>query len=522
MLIQKNAPRRASGVLLHPLSLPSDEGVGTFGREAYSFVDWLARAGQSIWQILPLGPTGYGDSPYSAFSATAGNPYAISLRALVQEGDLLAQECAPLTGLAPERVRYDVLYQEKNSLLRLAARRFFSNKNQPPHAARLEEFESFVRREDDWLEDYALFMSAKARFAGAPWQEWPREISLRESGEALLALKNDPEYSAVLYAQWQFFRQWHALRLYAEGRGIAIIGDAPIFVAPDSADVWVGREFFQLDEKGRPLAVAGVPPDYFSPTGQLWGNPLYDWDALKKDGYAWWKARLARLLRLVHRVRIDHFRGFVQYWAVPADAATAISGEWRDGPGADFFKELVRTFGEPLPLIAEDLGLITPDVCKLRDDFSLPGMRIFCFAPWGAPTWNDQEDVPRAFIEHAYVPEAYTQACFAYPGTHDNDTIVGWYAALDQRQRRGVEEYLCGCTESSVARKVVERLLASQAGAVVFLMQDILGLPAAARLNTPGTCDGRNWTWRLAALPDEGTTEWLYAATKNSGRICTE
>jgi 4-alpha-glucanotransferase len=523
----ENTVERASGILLHPLSLPGGEGVGTLGREAYAFVDWLARARQKIWQILPLGPTGYGDSPYASFSVFAGNPYMISLRALIKEGDLTKDECWAVFRHPPGRVRYGVLYLEKNALLRLAARRFFEKQNgklKKRDAARRKDFESFIQREQEWLSDYALFMTAKVCFMDAPWQEWPSEIRLRQDAEALSALKNNSEYNAILYAQWQFSRQWQALRAYAEKRGVSIIGDAPIFVAADSADVWVNRELFQLDENGHALAVAGVPPDYFSPTGQLWGNPLYDWDVLRRDGYLWWKKRLIRLLRRVHCVRIDHFRGFAQYWAVPAGAETAVSGEWRDGPGEDFFTELVKCLGRPLPLIAEDLGFITPDVFALRDTFGLPGMRIFCFAPWGEETWNDESGAARAFTEHTYAPEMYVPQCLAYPGTHDNDTVAGWFAAINAEQRRAVEGYLRARTGRSVltgadaAQAVVECLSASQAGTVIFQIQDILGLPAEARFNTPGTCDARNWSWRLAAFPDKAVTKWLAKLTKRTKR----
>ena len=531
---------RASGILMHPLSLPGDEGAGVLGREAFAFIDWLVSAGQKIWQILPLGPTGYGDSPYASFSVFAGNPYMISVRTLIEEGDVTKEECEPIFRIPPGRVEYGTLYQEKNSILRLAAKRFFASgdagqaaaqdgsalpgaKQSKRDLARRKDFESFVEREQEWLQDYALFMTAKIRFAGAPWQEWPAEIRLRRDAAALSALKKDFEYSVILYAQWQFFRQWHALRAYAEKRGVTIVGDAPIFVAADSADVWVDRRFFQLDENGHALAVAGVPPDYFSPTGQLWGNPLYDWDALKNDGYLWWKKRLIRLLRLVHRVRIDHFRGFAQYWAVPAGAATAVTGEWRDGPGEDFFTELVRCFGRPLPLIAEDLGFITPDVFALRDTFGLPGMRIFCFAPWGEASWNDENGVARVLTEHTYAPEMYIPQCIAYPGTHDNDTVVGWFTALGAEQRFMVKEYLHAragymITEANVANAVTECLLASKAGTVIFQMQDILGLPGEARFNTPGLCDSRNWSWRLPALPDKKTAKWLLQRTKQAGR----
>ncbi len=510
---------RTSGILLHPLSLPGPELCGTLGDESFALIDWLAAAGQRVWQVLPLGPTGYGDSPYASFSAFAGNPYMVSLHRLVGAGDLASEDIAPL--LAPAaagRIDYGRLYTEKLALLRRAAARFFSDTGTAD--PRRTGFERFCQAEAAWLDDYALFMALKEQEGGRAWQDWPEGLRTRRAEAALSDLRNSAEYQATCYIQWQFNLQWHALRAHAESRGVSILGDAPIFVASDSADVWSNQKYFELDADGRSLAVAGVPPDYFSATGQLWGNPLYKWDAMRHDEYHWWKLRLMRLLALVHTVRIDHFRGFAQYWRVPADAQTAISGEWVDGPGGDFFASLQKHFGVPLPLVAEDLGLITPDVVALRTQFSLPGMKIFCFAPWGETEWTDDEGEVRPFEEHPYVPAGWEENCVAYPGTHDNDTFSGWFGSLTAAQQDHVERWLGlasggpgnqAARTDAVRREMIRTMMGSNARSVIFQMQDILGLESEARLNLPGSCNGLNWTWRLDAIPaaDDSVTRWL-------------
>ena len=512
---------RTSGILLHPLSLPGPELCGTLGDEAFALIDWLAAAGQRVWQVLPLGPTGYGDSPYSSFSAFAGNPYMLSLHRLVSLGDLTPDEITPALVSDTRhagRIDYGALYSEKLPLLRRAAARFFFTvqTDDPRQAC----FASFCTSEAAWLDDYALFMAIKEQEGGRSWQDWPEGLRTRRDEAALDNLRASAEYRATCYIQWQFNLQWHALRAHAESQGISILGDAPIFVASDSADVWSNQECFELDADGRSLAVAGVPPDYFSATGQLWGNPLYKWDVMHRNDYRWWKLRLERLLSLVHTVRIDHFRGFAQYWRVPADAPTAITGEWVDGPGAAFFTSLQKNFGTILPLVAEDLGVITPDVVALRLQFSLPGMKIFCFAPWGETEWTDDEGELRPFEEHPYVPTGWEEDCVAYPGTHDNDTFSGWFLSLTTAQQDHVEQWLApesAGTQSDASRAdavrtaMIRTLIDSQARCVIFQIQDILGLGSEARLNLPGSCSGLNWSWRLVRLPshDESLTRWL-------------
>lgn len=508
--------KRAQGILLHPVCLPGGiEPVGTLGEGALDFIGWMKAAGQRVWQVLPLGPTGYGDSPYSSFSAFAGNPYLVDLAMLAAAGDLEGGEAGSMKTGDPGRIDYGQLYAEKTALLERAARRFFEGGARD----RQKAFRKFCVAEEDWLHDYALFMAAKKEAGGGPWQEWPAGVRTRRDREALERLAGTEEYRTQCYVQWQFDAQWRSVRAAAKKAGIRIIGDAPIFVASDSADVWARQDLFEVDEGGRSIAVAGVPPDYFSATGQLWGNPLYRWEKMADDGYGWWRARLRRLLRLVDDVRIDHFRGFAQYWEVPADAKTAVEGRWVDGPGADFFGALRKEFGRSLPVIAEDLGLITPDVVELRERFGLPGMRIFCFAPWGEEKWGDGENGPRPFDEHPYVPRNYEKNAVAYPGTHDNDTFVGWYGALGEKERGHLVRYLGASDDAGeVLWRTLELLAESAADLVVVQMQDVLGLDGSARLNLPGSCDGKNWTWRLSGLPDEATTKRLAALARKTNR----
>jgi 4-alpha-glucanotransferase len=525
-----NSFPRQSGILIHPINLPGPESCGTLGTETLALIDWLKNAGQQVWQVLPLGPTGYGDSPYSSFSSFAGNPYLISLLRLVDDGDLEAgagilTEPDKEKASTAKRIDYGKLYTEKMGLLRLAAKRFFAAHDSK--SPRFVAFSAFCQRHASWLDDYALFMAIKTAQGGEAWQNWPQELRSHSDTQVLNALRLSDEYMATRYIQWQFETQWLEVRKYAEAQGIQILGDAPIFVASDSADVWGNQELFDLDKDGKSKAVAGVPPDYFSATGQLWGNPLYKWDVMKKRDYAWWKSRLTRVLSLVHSVRIDHFRGFAQFWRVPADAKTAIGGTWTDGPGADFFTSLQNTFGKNLPLIAEDLGLITPDVVALREKFALPGMKIFCFAPWGETEWLDNDEVARPFAEHPYLPDSWEENCLAYPGTHDNDTFMGWFDALEDGPRThlvhwlGVDEKKSGATadfRESLLHAMLQTLLESRAGTVIFQIQDILGLDSSARVNLPGTCSENNWTWRLDALPDQSITSWLNERTTSAKR----
>jgi 4-alpha-glucanotransferase len=489
---------RASGVLFHPTSFPgSRDAVGTLGDEAYSFIDWMKSTGQTLWQVLPLNPTGFGDSPYASFSAFAGNPYMIDLDRLLQEGDLSEADLegykAP--GYTAGRVDYGWLYQNKMGILHTAYENFRINAKGKRKAA----FEKFCTANEDWLNDYALFMALKESNGGQSWDKWKKELRSHDTLSNLEQYIIKEDYEFRRYAQWVFAEQWLSLRKYANDRGISIIGDVPFFVAYDSADVWANQDLFYLDEKGHPTAVAGVPPDYFSETGQLWGNPLYKWDVMKKREYTWWVRRLRKLLELVDLVRIDHFRGFSQYWEVKAGEETAINGKWVDGPGESLFVQFKKDLGEDLPIVAEDLGLITPDVEKLRDDFDLPGMKIFEFAPWGEEKF-EQDGAQFEFKVHRYLPENYPRNCLAYLGTHDNDTFEGWYSDLTKEQKAHVQSYL-GETDSRVVLwATLEKLWFSDANMVIVAVQDFLGLGNEARLNTPGTCGEHNWSWRLSDM----------------------
>lgn len=466
---------RCSGILLHPTSLPGPEGIGTLGKEARSFIDFLAAAGQSLWQILPLGPPGSGNSPYSCFSAFAGNALLIDLETLVEEGDLLRGELVPT--FPGGRVDFASVIKYKLPLLHRAAERFFSAGESP----RLHEFWRFCDS-TFWLHDYALFMAAKGYFRGDQWNHWPQRLKRRdpdacdEYGKLL-----GSEIGAQKYMQWQFFRQWYRVRNYANSRGVRIIGDAPIFVALDSADVWCNQHLFRLDVAGNPTVVAGVPPDYFSKTGQRWGNPLYDWGRVAEDGYGWWVARVRNDLALYDIVRIDHFRGFEAYWEIPAHERTAVKGRWVKGPGSGLFHALRQQIGT-LPIIAEDLGIITCEVETLRDGFGLPGMKILQFAFDGGPG-------------NAYLPHNHIHNSVAYTGTHDNDTTRGWYDSLDREKQRQVCEYLRSTPEEIVS-VFIRTLLGSVAGYAVMPLQDLLQLDGSARMNIPGVADG-NWGWRF-------------------------
>jgi 4-alpha-glucanotransferase len=462
---------------LHPTSLPSSFGVGDFGPVAYRWVDALHAARQSRWQVLPLGPTGYGDSPYQCFSAFAGNPLLISPEVLVQDG-LLRNSDLPAADYPPERVQYERVAADKERLLRQAWLRF-----QGGTAARLREAcEEFCARKAAWLDDFALFMSLKRAHGNRSWYTWPEELIQRELSalaRARCELADDVEFEQ--FRQFLFDRQWAALKRYAHEQGVRLIGDLPIFVAGDSADVWTHPELFQLDVRRRPRGAAGVPPDYFSATGQFWGNPLYDWEALQRTGYTWWIDRLRETLELVDLVRLDHFRGFESYWEVPAGMPTAAVGRWVKGPGAEFLAAMRAALGG-LPLIAEDLGVITPEVEALRDTFGLPGMRILQFAFGGA-------------AEERFLPHFYVSNTVVYTGTHDNDTTHGWYATVNDRESAFLQRYLPGAGQD-VAWALIRLAWSSVAGLAVAPLQDVLNLGSAARMNIPGTASG-NWGWRF-------------------------
>lgn len=470
---------RSAGILLHPTSLPGDYGIGDLGADAYAWIDWLASAGQRMWQVMPLGPTGYGDSPYQCFSAFAGNPYLLSVAALRDAGWLGDDELAPLRALPRDRVAYGDLIARKLDLLTTAATRFSDGAS----AAARVELDAFRRRSAAWLPDFSLFMALKEAHGGSAWNDWVPELRQRDA-EALDAARERHAATIARHEIWQFWfdRQWSALRAHAAAAGVRIVGDIPIFVAYDSADAWAHPDLFYFDEQGTPTVVAGVPPDYFSATGQRWGNPLYRWDVMAKRGFAWWIERVRHTLAIVDLVRIDHFRGFAAYWEIPANEPTAVKGRWVRGPGQALFDALKGALGE-LPVIAEDLGVITPDVEALRDANGLPGMKVLQFA-FGA----DASD--------PYLPHNYPHDCVVYTGTHDNDTTRGWYAKAPEPERDFVRRYLAR-DDANVAWEMVRLAQASVADVAIAPLQDVLGLGSEARMNTPGTAAG-NWSWRFA------------------------
>ena len=491
---------RSSGVLMPIFSLPSPYGVGTLGRQAREFADFLARSGQSHWQILPIGPTGYGDSPYQSFSSRAGNPYLIDLDELEQQGLLEREEYASLPwGDDPERVDYQALYRLRLPVLRRACDRLLSR---PPAA-----FDRFCLLHQAWLDDYALFMALKEQYGGAPWVAWPEDIRLRRP-RAMARAKKELEDDIRFWqgVQYPFFGQWQEFKSYVNGKGISIVGDLPIYVAGDSADVWAAPEQFLLDNQGRPTLVAGVPPDDYSADGQLWGNPLFRWDRMKQDGYAWWLDRVAFQFKIYDVLRLGHFRGFEAYYAIPYGEKTARNGQWLPGPGMDFFRALRRSLG-PRPIIAEDLGFLTPEVYQLLADTGFPGMKVLEFG-FGDPG-EDSE----------YLPHNYPVHSVAYPGTHDNDTILGWLDSLTPEQAKFARHYLRLSRREGLHWGVLRSLWASPAQLTVVQMQDLLGLDRHARMNTPSTLGG-NWQWR--ALPEAmsaGLARRLYRETAAYQRL---
>lgn len=486
MAVNKKIFPRSSGVLLHPTSLPGRYGIGDLGEWAYRFVDWLESAGQSIWQVLPLGPTSYGDSPYQSLSAFAGNPLLISLDKLVGEGWLKTGDLAEVPDFSPHLVDFGDVIPYHDKMLSLAYKQFESSARPDQKSA----FEAWCSQQGDWLNDFALFSALKDFNGGKPWVEWPEGEALRQP--AALEAARKIHASAVTerkFRQWVFAKQWSELKAYANSKRIRLIGDIPIFVAHDSADVWGNPQYFYLDAVGNPTVIAGVPPDYFSPTGQRWGNPLYRWDVLRSDDYDWWIKRIQSVLGLVDIVRIDHFRGFEAYWEVPASEPTAVKGEWVPGPGMDFFRVVLDKMGN-LPIIAEDLGLITPGVVELRDGFGLPGMKILQFAFGGAGG------------ENSFLPHNYTPNCVVYTGTHDNNTTVGWWLGDEASHdiRRFLPEYL-GHSVTEINWDLIRLGMMSVAHTFVVPMQDVLGFGEDARMNTPGKESG-NWGWRF-------TADWL-------------
>ena len=465
---------RTSGILAHPTCFPSSYGIGDLGKGAYTFVDFLKKGKQQLWQVLPLGPTGFGDSPYQSFSTFAGNPLLISPDILAKENLLLEEELQDVPPCDPNRINYGEVINYKTKLMKKAHSRFDD--------LRKEAYIDFCKDNAFWLEDYALFMALKNHFSGAIWNSWPEDIKNRDSKSVAgwkEQLKDDISFHKFL--QYTFFKQWNALKYYANRRNIAIIGDIPIFVAMDSADVWANPELFLLDKKGKPKAVAGVPPDYFSETGQLWGNPLYDWPVHAKDKFSWWQRRVAGTLAVVDKVRIDHFRGFESYWAIPYGEKTAIKGQWQKGPGEEFFLELKRVMGD-LPIIAEDLGIIDDSVRELRDKLGLPGMKVLHFAFSG--------DAKNLHLPHSFD----TVNAVVYSGTHDNDTSLGWYQQADDYEQNFYRRYM-NVHGSDVSWDMIRLAYSTIACYAIVPIQDVMSLGPKARMNTPGVAGG-NWQFR--------------------------
>jgi 4-alpha-glucanotransferase len=480
---------RCSGILLHVTSLPGGQGIGDLGESAHEFVDFLADSGQRIWQVLPLSPTGYGDSPYQCFSAFAGNPLFLDLKALHQQGILSEHELESAPSFAEERVEYARVIDFKRSLLHKAGHAFLEGGG----ATELQAFETFCQHNSDWLDDYALFMACKKVHKDVAWVYWDAGIRQRDP-DALTEWRRrlSSEIEIHKFAQFEFFRQWENLRAHCNRRSIRIMGDIPIYVAHDSSDVWAHPELFRLDEQGRPSAVSGVPPDYFSATGQLWGNPLYRWDVSADSGHRWWIERVRASLKLFDLVRLDHFRGFEAYWEIPAGAPTAAEGKWVKGPGTEFFLTLQNELKE-LPFVAENLGVITPEVEGLRKQFGFPGMSLLQFA-FG----NDPQGP-------SFRPHNYSRELVAYTGGHDNDTTVGWWtsagvgestrSAEDIRKEHEFTRAYLGFTDEPINWVFIRAVMASVANVAMIPLQDVLGLGSDARMNLPGTTSG-NWRWR--------------------------
>ena len=480
---------RASGILLHPTSLPGPHGSGDFGAAAYHFVDWLVSAGQSLWQILPLGGIGPGNSPYMSSSAFAGNVLLIDLTELHQRGWLAASDLDPDPAFSDAQLNFSAVVPWRRARLERAAAQFARNATEPERA----DLAAFTRAQADWLPDYALFMSLADAHEWQDWCDWPSALAQRDVATLQTARENYAGHIAFwIFCQWCFFRQWHNLKKYANDRGVKVVGDAPIFIAYQSAEVWSRPSLFELDQQGRASVVAGVPPDYFSPTGQRWGNPLYRWQAHADEDFAWWIQRIRRTFELVDVVRIDHFRGFADYWEIPAEAPTALRGQWRDGPGEALFNAIRSALGR-LPIVAEDLGLLTPAVGTLRQQFGLPGMRILHFA-FGSGNGN------------SYLPHNYDCNTVVYTGTHDNNTTRGWWHDLSEVDRQQVRDYLAidSDGEATIHWHLIRAACASVADTAIHPLQDVLGLGAESRMNLPGVGEGY-WQWRFnwaQVLPD--------------------
>ena len=492
---------RTSGVLMPISSLPSQYGIGTMGKEARRFVDFLEKGGQTYWQILPICPTSYGDSPYQSFSSFAGNPYFISLEDLIEEGVLTQKECDAVDfGSDPASVDYAKLYKGRIILLRKAYERSNVGEN--------EEFRRFQEEEAWWLKDYALFMAVKQRFEGKPWSEWAEDIRLRWQN-ALDYYRRELYFEIEFqeYMQFKFRQQWMKLKAYANKQGIEIIGDIPIYVAFDSADAWANPELFQFDENSEPTAVAGCPPDAFSATGQLWGNPLYNWEYHASTGFAWWIQRLKYCFKLYDVVRVDHFRGFDEYYAIPYGNETAEFGAWQKGPGIDLFRAVKQALGD-VNIIAEDLGYLTDSVLKLLQDTGYPGMKVLQFA------FDSRE-------ESDYLPHNYNKNCVVYTGTHDNSTVRGWYKEIDDLDKKMCMDYINSddSDEENISWDLICIAMRSVANTCVIPVQDFLGLDESARINTPSTL-GDNWKWRMTlGCFSQELIDKIKRLTKIYGRI---
>lgn len=491
--------KRSSGILMHISSLPGKYGIGTFGMEAVAFIDFLKKSGQKYWQILPLGQTSYGDSPYQCFSAFAGNPYFIDFELLEKDGLLTKEDYSTLDyGLDENCVDYAKLFINKNKVLRIV---YENSKGKYD-----EEINKFINENKFWLEDYALYMAVKNHFNLVSWQNWDDDIRLRKE-EAIdsykLLLKDEIDY--WIFIQYIFFKQWHSLKKYANDNGIEIIGDIPIYVAEDSADIWSNPEYFNVDENMVPITVAGCPPDTFSATGQLWGNPIYNWDNLDKDGYSWWIDRVRESFKLYDVVRIDHFRGFEAYWEIPYGNNTAEFGQWTKGPGIKLFNTIKDKLGD-VNIIAEDLGMMTDEVIELRDTTGFPGMKILQFG-FGE---GDSRDLPHN----------YPVNCVAYTGTHDNDTVCGWYNVTGSKKEiEKAKRYLNLTYEEGISRGLIRGVWGSPAYLAITTMQDFLGLGNDARMNMPSTLGG-NWVWRASSEAfDDKLAKEIYDLTKLYGRI---
>ncbi len=490
--------KRKSGILLHPTSLPSKFGIGDFGKEAYNFIDFLYKSGQSLWQVLPLNPPGYGESPYQSYSAFAGNYYLISVEKLHEKKLISEEDLNKTPNFNNKKIEFEKAYKLKDKILKKAYNNFILNGEK-------EKFKEFESDNKIWLENYTFFMALKNYFNHLPWNQWDKLIANRDT--KTLDFYREKLAEEILYykfLQYTFFEQWYELKKYANEKGIKIVGDIPIYISYDSSDVWANPELYKLDVYGNPSKVAGVPPDYFSKTGQLWGNPIYKWDKMKENDYKWWRERLKVLMKMFDIIRIDHFRGFESYWEIPGEEKTAVNGKWVKGPGSHFFSNLKKHLGE-LPLIAEDLGIITEEVTRLRNEFNFPGMRVLQF--------EFEEGWQKGFS--SYINEKNT---VVYTGTHDNNTILGWYNNIPENIKRYAEKYLNLVTElneKDICWYFIEFAMRSNADTVIIPLQDIFCMGSETRMNLPGSVNG-NWEWRFDSnlLTEKVSKKMSYLANK--------